>query len=88
MVKISRELLRENEYLDVGDLVKHKIEEEFGVVLEHDGSLNVMMLTGDFDYTLYFDGSPVPYSGKLEEEFELVRNKDNYEITVSNRGGK
>lgn len=87
MVKISRELLRENEYLDVGDLVKHKIEEEFGVVLEHDGSLNVMMLTGDFEYTLHFDGSPVPYSGELEEEFELVRNKDSYEITVSSRGG-
>lgn len=87
MVKISRELFKENEFLKVGDLVKHNIEEEFGVVIGHDGSLNVMMLTGDSEYTLHFAGSPVPYSGELEEEFELVRNKDSYEITVSSRGG-
>lgn len=87
MVKISRELFKENEFFKVGDLVKHDIEEEFGVVIGHDGSLNVMMLTGESEYTLHFAGSPVPYSGELEEEFELVRDKDNYEITVSNRGG-
>lgn len=87
MIKISRELFKENEFLNVGDLVKHNIEEEFGVVIGHDGSLNVMMLTGDSEYTLHFAGSPVPYSGELEEEFELVRDKDSYVITVSSRGG-